>query len=88
MNKYEKDETEILDIPIVPTIGNNQLAFDSAVSSPTGLSFSVSVAANGKSATCLVSSGVYPNIYACKVYFTLTNGAKRAARFQITMLSP
>jgi len=88
MNKYEKDATEILDIPITPTIGNNTLSFVSAVSEPAGLTFNVSVAANGKSATCLVSSGTYPNTYSCKVYFSLTNGAKRAARFQVTMLSP
>jgi hypothetical protein len=88
MNKYNKDETEILDIPIAPTIGNNTLTFDSAVSEPAGLGFSVSVSASGKTATCLVSSGTYPNTYACKVYFSLTNGAKRAARFQVTMLEP
>lgn len=87
MNKYDKDATEILDIPIAPTIGNNTLTFDSAVSDPAGLTFDVSVAASGKSATCLVSGGTYPNTYSCKVYFSLTNGAKRAARFQVTMLA-
>jgi hypothetical protein len=88
MNKYNKDVIEILDIPIAPTIGNNALTFDSAVSDPAGLTFSVSVAASGKTAICLVSGGTYPNTYACKAYFSLTNGAKRAARFQVTMLAP
>ena len=88
MNKYDKDETEILDIPIIPTVGNNTMSFVSAISEPSGLNFDVSVAASGKSATCLVSDGLYPNTYACKVYFSLTNGAIRAARFQVTMLEP
>lgn len=87
MNKYNKDVTEILDIPIQPSIGNNTIAYDSAVSNPVGLTFSVSVATGGKTATALVSAGTYPNTYDCKIYFNLSDGAKRAVRFQVVMVT-
>ena len=67
MNTYQKDAIEILDVPIAPSIGNNTLAFVSAVSVPAGLTFAVTVAPSGKTAKCLVSGGTFPNTYACKV---------------------
>lgn len=87
MNSYNKDVTEILDIPVQPSMGNNTMTFDSWVSAPAGLNCAVTVAADGKSATALVSAGVYPNTYACKIYFNLSDGAKRAVRLQVVMVT-
>ncbi len=87
MNNYEKDSTEILDIPVVfHGLGSNTISNPEASSSPSGLTFTPTVSADGKKATLLVGGGTYPNVYDCKVYFDISDGAKRAARFTITMI--
>ena len=85
MNNYEKDSTEILDIPVIfHGLGANTVSYASQ-SIPGGLTVTPSVDAGGKKATLLVSGGTYPNTYDCKVYFNVSNGARRVARFTITM---